>query len=167
MSFNFNELNLSDAEVQTGGLMLKPGRYVVKVKDAKVGDTKNRDGGKVMTVQLEDTNGGGSITHWINVASRSAEAQRIGRNELKTLLHFGGHPNPDRPGDVALIKGLVVGCIVKPSKFTKNGVEKEGSEVGNFVDPADIDPAKYTPRPPLAQKQQAPSVNQFSDDIPF
>ena len=58
MSFNFQELNLSDSEIQ-GGTMLKPGKYVVKVTECKVGPTKANDGSQAMMVKLEDVAGGG------------------------------------------------------------------------------------------------------------
>lgn len=166
MSFNFSELNLSGAEVQSGGSMLKPGKYIATVKEVKVTPTSKNDGSVKMDLVLEAANGGGTIKHWINLYNKtSAEATRIGRNELKTLLHFGGHPNPNQPGDVALIKNLTVGLLIKEAKYTKNGVEKTGSEVGAFIDPAEVDPERYTPRPLAAPPEK--KGDGFADDIPF
>jgi len=163
MSFNFNELNLSDAQVSTGGVSLKPGKYVVKVVDAKIGPSKKNDGSTILSLKLDDVNGGGSINHWINLLVKtSAKATEIGRDELKTLLFYGGHPNPNRPGDVSLIKGLTVGVVIVGKPYTKDGVEKMGSEVKAFIDCAEVDPSKYTPK-----TAPEPKSNKFEDEIPF
>jgi hypothetical protein len=161
MSFNFNELNLTDNEISTGAVILKPGKYVVKIKDTKVEPSKS--GGMIMKVKLEDVNGGGSLNHWINLLVKtSAEATRIGRSELKTMLFYGGHPNPDRPGDVNLINGLTVGVVIKEEKYTKNGMEKNGSAVAAFIDPAEVDPQRYTPKAAPVKK-----ASTMDDEIPF
>lgn len=164
MSFNFNELNLTDSEVSSGSVILKPGKYVAKIKDAKVSPSKKNDGSMVMSLRVEDVNGGGSINHWINILVKSsAEATRIGRSELKTMLFYGGHQNPDKPGDVSTINGLTVGVLIGEEKYMKDGVEKSGSTVKAFIDPAEVDPSKFTPKVLPAKKQG----DGFGDDIPF
>lgn len=165
MSFNFNELNLTDSDVNSGSVILKPGKYVAKIKDVKVAPSKKGDGSMVMSLKVEDIASGASINHWINILVKSsAEATRIGRSELKTLLFFGGHANPDRPGDVSLINGLTVGVVVGETTYTKNGEERKGSEVKAFIDPAEVDPTKFTPKT-LPEKKA--SGDGFGDDIPF
>lgn len=135
MAFSFNELNLSGVEVSTGGGTLQPGRHVCKISDAVIKDT--RTGGKQLEVQLDSVKGGG-IRAWINVhVPASQDATRIGREQLKALLVHGGHPNPDRPGDVASMKGLTVGVAVKSDSYEKNGETRTGSRVHYFFDPSE------------------------------
>ncbi len=162
MSFDFSELSLSSYDISTGAQMLKPGKYVCVIKDAKVGPNKQKTG-VVMTVDLESVGGEGSIKTWINLTSQNAEATRIGRSELKTMLHFAGHPNPDRPGDVSTIKGLKVGVLIRANNYKKDGVDKEGVEVAAFIDKHEVSPETYTPTlPPIKKKE-----DNFGDDIPF
>jgi hypothetical protein len=72
-------------------------------------------------VELEDVDGSGSIRHWINVRHKTSDmAQEIGQRQLKSLLQFGGHPNPDKPGDINTIQGLYVGVVVGMSKERRN-----------------------------------------------
>lgn len=171
--FSFNEMNLTNNEISTGGF-LKKGRYVAEVSEAAVKDNKSKDG-KLLELKFTDTHGAGSIRYWLNLTNKNPDAQRIGRNELKTLLFFGGHPNPNQPGDVALIKKLKVGIVVDESPYKDNfGNEKTRSEVVAIIDPHEIEPEKYQKRvvPPKAaanQQQQAATaaaaVN--ADDVPF
>lgn len=162
--FNFNDLNLSGIEVSTGGSILKPGRHIVKVKDLKVQPTKANDGSQSLAMNLVEANGEGSLKHWINVFIRtSAKATEIGREELKALLTWGGHPNPDKPGVPSSWPELTVGVMVKEEPYTKDGVTKTGSKVHYFCDPAEIDPTNYTPRQVVKKVASAP----LNDDIPF
>lgn len=159
MAFSFNDLNLSGVEAAGGSSTLKPGRYQCKVTDAKLRDT--RSGGKQIEVSLEDVSGGGAIRCWINVfVPSSDQATRIGREQLKALLTFGGHTNPDKPGDIGSLKGLKPGVSVSSQTYTKDGEERTGSSVKYFFDPAEIG----------ASKASAPAGDGFSDlkdDIPF
>lgn len=161
--FSFNDLNLSGVDVQEGRGLLAPGRYVAEVKAAKLKKTSNGQG-TILEVVLADTHGAGAITWNLNVHNPSAEATRIGRSELKSLLHWGGHPNPDKPEDISKIKGLVVGLNVKPDTYMKNGVAQPSAKVSSVFDPADLEPTKYTPRPAPTAAKKADNLN---DDIPF
>ncbi len=164
--FSFSELNLSGFDVSTGGV-LKPGRYVCKPKELKLENTKANDGSKILTMSLQDVAGGGSIKHRINVHNRNKQATEIGRKELKNLLFYGGHSNPDFPGDISTWPELTVGVVVKEEPYTDNyGQPKTGSKVGYFVDPADVDPEHYTPKQ-LPAKKAGATAGGFSDDIPF
>jgi hypothetical protein len=170
MSFSFNELNLSGVAVNTG-TFLQPGKYLARVKEAKVESTKS--GGAKATIKFEEINGGGSITHWINLHLPGKDkATQIGREQFKSLLFFGGHPNPDKPEDINSVKGLVVGIQVRENKYTKDGVEKTGVEVGYVFDPAELDPVNYQPKTatevsPSAGVQAAVGSDIKSDEIPF
>lgn len=162
MAFSFNDLNLSSLEVASGSTTLKPGRYHCEVTDAKLRDT--RTGGKQIEVSFNDLSGQGSIRAWINVHVPSSEkATRIGREQLKALLTFGGHSNPDHPEDIALMKGLKPGVSVVSDTYTKDGEEREGSAVKGYFDPAEIGGTKA--KPPA--DNQSDKKEDLDDDIPF
>jgi len=110
-TFSFSNLSLAGIEAAAGSSVLAPGKYVVKVTDAKVEDTKAGTG-KVLKLRLSCK--AGVISDNLNVANPSPEATRIGLEQLKGLLVNGGHPDPDNIGQhgVASIVGLTVGVIV-------------------------------------------------------
>lgn len=154
--FDFRDLNLSSVEVSAGSSVLKPGKHIVRVSEAKIVPTKKNDGSKQLFIKVGGLNGEGVISHWINMhIVGSPKASEIGREELKSLLVWGGHPNPNHPGDVASIVGLTVGVIVKAKEYTKDGEERTGSVISRFIDPADIDPTNYTPKALPAAKPAA------------
>lgn len=131
--FSFGNLSLSGVTAAAGISVLAPGKYVCKVKEAVIEDTKNK-GGKVLKVKLACDSG--VITANINVFNPSAEAQRIGLEQLKALLVFGGHPDPDNIGQhgVQSIRGLTVGVVVSPDSY--NG--QPSSKVSGFMKPEDV-----------------------------
>lgn len=166
MSFNFNELNLSSYEI-SGGSVLPPGKYVCEVKSAKVEPTAKKDGSMRLAVKLSDLDGAGNINANINVyINGSAEATRIGRNELKSLLFYGGHPNPNSPSDVNTMIGLKVGVVVKERKYIKDGVEKTAHDVAAFIDPHEVKPEVYKKKELPTQAAKSAQDN-LADDIPF
>jgi len=136
MSWSFRDLNLTGVEVQTGG-SLKPGRYVCRVSDPKIKETRN--GGRQVEVRLTDINGSGSVRDFISVyvpgnTENAQTAQRIGRERLKSLLVFGGHPNPDEPGDIKTLDGLIVGVNVEQSEdYEKDGVMRKPGQARRRV----------------------------------
>ena len=116
----FSELDLSGIEEARGVSILQPGTYDVRVLTAEWQEMNNGNGHQVM-VELEDTAGTGTIRHWINVHHKtSKQAQEIGQRQLKSLLQFGGHPNPDKPGDISSLRGLIVGAVVGMSRERRN-----------------------------------------------
>ena len=156
--FSFNNLNLSDVDFSAStNSVLQPGRHVCKVENAELKPT--RTGGQQIVVSLSSTEGSGSIRHFINVYSPvSPDATRIGREQLKALLSHGGHANPDQPGDIDTIKGLVVGVGVNRDSYMKDGQEREGSKVSYYFDPAQAS----------APKAASPEGAKPKDDeIPF
>lgn len=161
MSFSFSDLNLSGVDVgRASGTGLKPGRYICKVTEAKLEDVKSGSG-KKLTVSLAELGGAGSITHWINVyLPKSEEATRIGREQLKALLTHGGHPSPDKPGDVRTMKGLIVGVVVVSEEYVKNGETRKGSAVSGYVSPTEIDPD-------FKAGAKAAGSGELDDEIPF
>lgn len=161
--FSFKELNLSGVEVSSAGATLKPGRHAVEVIEATVKDTKAN--GKMLEIKLNSLEGEGAIRMWINLhVPSSQEATRIGREQLKALLVFGGHPSPDKPGDVATLKGLTVGVSVGSEEYTdKNGNKRDGSKVKSFFPATDIDP-KYAGK---SKPKTTGGLDDMDDDIPF
>lgn len=136
MSFSFSSLNLSGVKAATGGSVLPPGEYVVKVKKAEITDIK--DGGKALKVVMVETNDKGVITDQINVhlPGRSEEAVRIGMETLRALCEFGGHPDPDNIGahGVQSLVGLTVGIRVGSEKYEG----KDRSRVTGYKLPSEV-----------------------------
>lgn len=166
--FNLTDLNLSDVEVSTGGGFLKPGRYVVKTSEAKLVPLASNDGSMKLEIKLTDVNGQGSYKASMNIFNRASKQNTdIARKELKSMLFYGGHPNPDHPGGIHSYNGLTVGVLIKEGKpyVDKNGVQRVGSDLSAFIDPADIDPATFTPRQVLPKA--ATAGHTFNDSIPF
>lgn len=147
MSFSFRDLDLSGNSIESGSVMLEPGRHVTKITDASITNTKT--GGKQVLVVLTAMNGDGSIRDYINIVvpgasadEKKAMSQRIGRDRLKALLHFGGHKNPDNPGDISSMIGLVVGVNVTEDEYEdKEGNKRKGSRVkrgGAYFSPSEL-----------------------------
>jgi len=161
MSFSFNDLNLSGVQVTSGSDTLKPGRYHCEITEAKLRDT--RTGGKQIEVSLKDLSGSGSIRCWLNVHVPSSEqATRIGREQLKAMLTFGGHASPDKPSDIATLKGLKPGVRVVSDTYQQDGEERTGSTVKGFFDPSEIGGKSSAP-----PKENEKSDDDLDDDIPF
>ena len=117
---SFSDLDLSTVAEAKGVSILQPGTYDVRVANAEWQEMNNGNGHQVM-VELEDVSGTGSIRHWINVHHKTSKmAQEIGQRQLKSLLQFGGHSSPDKPGDIATVCGLHVGVVVGMSKERRN-----------------------------------------------
>ncbi len=155
MTFSFSNLNLSNVTAASGGGVLQPGRYVVKVKEATVSDNKAKTG-KVLKVKLVCD--AGVITDNLNVAHTTAEAQRIGLEQLKALLECGGHPNPNQPGDVSSLVGLKVGIIVAQDGVYEG---KPQFKVKGYLKPEDVGTAGAT------SSVTGPTIGAADGDIPF
>jgi hypothetical protein len=136
-SFSFRDLNLKD--VQVSGPSLTPGSYVGHVVKAEIQPT--RTGGHQCVVTLKEEATGALITDYINVnVPSSEEATNIGRSRLKALLTFGGHPNPDNPGDIKTLNKLRVGFKVIEEEYEKDGKKRMGTKLargGAYFSPQD------------------------------
>lgn len=155
--FDFGSLDLSNVKAATAGAVLPPGRYVCTTSDAKVENTKE-GGGKYLSVRLKEINGKGVITGRLNLhLPKSAEATRIGLEQLKGLLTCGGHEDPNNVGQlgVSSINGLTVGVIVKGEKYQG----EDRSAVSGFCKPSDV--KGYESQVP----QETGSIG--DSDIPF
>jgi hypothetical protein len=112
---DFTSLDLSGVEAQASRKMLEPGEHRVKVTEAKVEAMENGNG-KQLVLEFTSLDGHGGIRQWLNIWHSSEKAQEIARSQLKGLLTAGGHPNPDKPGDVATIVGMEMNIVVGMSK---------------------------------------------------
>ena len=171
MSFSFDQLNLSNYEVSTSSV-LKPGRHVCKIKSATPKDS--RSGGKMIALEFDAVDGSGNIRNWINVHVPSSEkATRIGREELKTMLTYAGHANPNHPfaNDVPVssLAGLTVGVRVVSDTYIKDGEERTGSAVKGYFDPAEVGSSTASSPTASATPSEASSSTStdMDDDIPF
>lgn len=151
MTFDFRSLVLSEVDISRSDTnILKPGRYVCKVTDAKV-DAK--DGKYSLVVQLQDTASDGQIRAYLTLHNpNSAKATEVGQKQLKQLAVFGGHKDPNNAPShgVDSFKGLVAGVCV--AENTYNG--KTRSQVSYFFDPKELG-------------VESAEFGDFTSDIPF
>lgn len=170
-AFDFGSLDLSDVK-ESGDSRLRPGIYLCTITGAEITQTKS--GGTALKVELSDSNGAGSIGDFINLSlpGKKPEAERIGRERLKSLCIHARHPNPDKPGNPATLIGLKVGVRVESQPYIKDGVRKDGSGVadrGGYFTPNDA----YTYGPTTVAAPSRTAMNMaaqgaaLNDDIPF
>jgi hypothetical protein len=156
MSFTFNDLDLSSSKVSAGGgKFLTEGRYLVKIKNAE---------------WVKSSKGSGSTTGYYNVkVPSSTESERIGREQLKTLLYWAGHPSPDKPGDINSLKGLVVGVFVG-GKAENEGTSQERTyfKVRASFDPYELDQLNYKQKPaPTNEPKANPLLSETGTVVNF
>lgn len=164
--FNFRELDLSAVKASGISNRLKPGNYVCTISEAKVEQTKSKNGYAAKVVFVADDMSG-EITNYFNVAHKNEDTQRIGREQLKGLLVAAGHPNPDQPGDITSLLKLKVGVRVVEEPYMKDGQQRMGSAVAGFFAPSDY--AKQAPVPlgPTTAPASGGGVSAMKDDLPF
>ena len=124
----FADLDLGNVDVRGGSAILEPGNYNCSVINAEIVNTKSGRG-RQLKVEFRDEGGSGTITDWLNIQNESDIAQKIGREKLKAILEFGGHDNPNKPGDISTLSGLRVGVSVGMSK------ERKDPRTGNVYGP--------------------------------
>jgi hypothetical protein len=166
MNFSFRDLNLRDIEVS--GPSLTPGSHIAKVAKATV--EKTRKGGFQVVVIFKEITTGAMISDYINVAVPSSEeATNIGRSRLKALLTYGGHPSPDKPGDITSLVGLTVGIKVNEEEYEKDGVKKKGVKLlrsGAYFDPRQAG-GSDAPEGRFAVSSHRNNASELDDDLPF
>jgi hypothetical protein len=158
-SFSFSNLSLSGVQAASGAAGLQPGRYICKTKGAEV--MKTKDGkGAFIKVTLVDEGGKGVISDRINVFNANAEAVRIGKEQLRALCEFGGHPDPDNLGQhgIASLNGMRVGVLVGSEEYQgeRRGVVKGYMHPDNVGNSGPAKVAAATPAGSMADS-----------DIPF
>jgi hypothetical protein len=185
--WSFSNLNLSDVNAQRATTGLPIGKHVCVVNDAEI--KKSRSGFQIAIV-LEEIEGLGICKDYITLHSESNEenfklAERIGKERFKALLECAEHPNPNNPGDINSIVGLVVGVICEQDedwtdqhgviraggvKPRRNGAYIKASTLG-YAGPLKVKVSTRfkTERAPAAAKPRAmaPAGADLDDDIPF
>jgi hypothetical protein len=154
--FSFSNLSLEGVQAAAAAKLLPPGRYVAKVVNAEVADSKS--GGKLLKFRVEDVKGRGILSGNLNLMVPGSEkATQIGLEQLKGLLVHGGHPDPDNIGmhGVQSIKGLTVGVVVGTEVY--NGENR--SRITGFCPPSEVVGYEDT--------DAAKSSGGLDDDIPF
>jgi hypothetical protein len=153
--FDFGSLSLKGIKAATGGAVLPKGRYVCEVKDAKIEDTKDKTG-KMLVIRCVEQDGKGVITDRFNIKNKSAEATRIGLEQMRRMLEIGGHPDPDNVGALGLsaINGLIVGIVVGTEKYEG----EDRSKVTSYINPADVLSSGAKP---------AAAAGSIGGDVPF
>lgn len=116
--FDITSLNLSGVKAATTSSTLPPGRHRCVIKSVKLEATKANDG-KFLAVLLGSAGGQGVITARLNIVNKSAEAQRIGMEQLRALAENCGVPDANQPfaGGMTAMNGLEVGVVVKAETY--------------------------------------------------
>ena len=160
MNFSFSNLDLTNVTAAKGAGVLTTGRYVVRIREATIKNTKKEDGSKTLNVRF--TCDEGVITDNINVYIKgSDEATRIGREQLKGMLECAGHPSPNNPGDVSSLVGLTVGIIVGEDGLHQG---KMTYKVKAFMKPEDIGKGGSTA---AMAAEPAPAIGPSKGGLPF
>lgn len=165
MDFDFGQVDLTNVEAGKGRSSPKPGPHTMVVRNPEIVPTKAK--GRQLKIELVTLDGSSRTTDYITMAhpeaatnEKAAMSVAIGKERLKDLLVNGGHPNPNKPGSVKSLDGLIVGVnIVEGDPWTddKGVVRKGGGK-----------PAKSGAyfKPPVTGAGGS-STSKKSDDIPF
>jgi hypothetical protein len=140
--FDITQLSLSGVQAATGVALLPPGKYLCRIKGIKLESTKDKTG-KYLAVSLVEVNNKGSITARLNVQNKSAEATRIGMEQLKGLAESCGAADPNQPFAQGLtsLNDMEVGVIVKADSYDG----RPSSQVSGFCKPSDVGAAAGAP----------------------
>lgn len=165
---SFADLDLTGVEADAGSARLQPGSYLVVCKTAKY-ETKEGTKNKAVVCEFVDESGHGDIRHNFNVVHSSEQAQEIGRKQLKAFLERGGHPDPDRPGDVKSLEGLKVAIFVGLGKpYTGNdGKTRQLTEIKKFMEPDTAVSGPSGAAAPAAAAASGGGGSPLDDRIPF
>lgn len=173
--WSFDKIDLGTVEDGGGRATLYPGNHQVKVAKAEIKTTKAGNG-KYVEVRLENESGQ-YVVDRINVKNPSQTATDIGLARLKSLLTHGGHPTPDKPGDIASLVGLELGVRVEAGESWKdeNGnVRPGGGQPRNSGAYFGLDQGvelgeDTSPKMSTDSSSSAPKTggNMPNDDIPF
>jgi hypothetical protein len=167
------DLDLTGNEVSEGIPLLKAGVYDATSGNIEVKATKT---GKALKVIFTDVNGTGQISFNFNFINSSTEAQRIGRDQLKTFLTHGGHVDPDHPFQhpQEAMSGLKVRIYVEhDGTYTKNNRTYDSFSIKRFAPVSDTPASGPAPvQQPAASSARASGAaaspyRPMDDDIPF
>lgn len=142
---------------------LTPGEYELRSSDAQVKTGANGTDKRVV-VKLTSTDGKGAINAGFNVVNaKSKQAVEIGLAQLKAFLISGGHPNPDNPGDIVNLNGLVCRAYIGMGKpyIGQDGKERSNPEVKRFIMQGETSGAAS------GGASGAAATKRYDDEIPF
>lgn len=160
----FATLNLCGVEEEQGSRTLPEGDHVCRISSAKLEKTVSGSGIKLV-LQFDGLNGG-YVRDVINIANESAQATEIGRRRLKHLLIQANHPNPDQPGDVATMVGLIVGVHVAKGEDWRDDSGQIRS--GGGMPRKNVPYFRAKQDQSFTVTQPRPAANDsFMDEIPF
>ena len=167
MSLTFSDLDLTNV---SEGSALGAGVHLVTISDAKFGP---RNDGERPVLELELNSNGATYTDVLRVYSESEAGARISQQRLKQYLVAIDHDNPNKPGDVNLLKGKRCKIKIEPGKSFR----RDDGSTGNYKNvtavykpDADVD---YVPSAAPAAASMAgimaaaPAAATFDDEIPF
>jgi hypothetical protein len=169
----FGDLDLSGIQGETGSARLREGSYRVKCMKAEI-SAKEGSKDRGVSVEMVCQDGHGDIRHIFNVHHQSEQAQEIGLRQLKGFLEVSGHPNPDRPGDVASLVGLECVIVVGMGRpwTDRDGKSRQNTEIKKFM-PKDAPVAGPAATSAVTKRnvQAAPAGGvrpvDLGDEIPF
>lgn len=170
------DLDLTDNQVSEGLPVLKTGIYDAVSSDVELKASKS---GKMLSVTFTDEAGAGQIKFNFNVVNSSPEAQRIGRDQLKTFLTHGKHPDPDHPFNLpqTAMQGLKVRIFVEhDGTYVKNNRTLDSYSIKRFAPVGDTPAPGASPNPTAGAARQTGGSSSTSssshqrpldDEIPF
>jgi len=174
----FDSLDLSGISEEGGRATLKPGNYICVVTDVEIKTAVS--GGKYIEAVLTDPSCGQHVIDRITVWNKNEKATEIGVARLKSLLSYGGHPTPDKPGQLTSLKGLKVGVRVeagddwvdKKTGETRPGGGKPRNNGAYFSPGSNVPLGEQAPAPAGAATQRGaqdkvPRAAGLDDEIPF
>ena len=174
-SWSFDKLDLANVSDEGGRATLRPGNHSVKIAEAEIKTTKAGTG-KYLQIKLANEEGQ-YVTDRINVHNPNPKATEIGLARLKSLLTFGGHPSPDKPGDIKSIINLKVGVRVEQGESWQDNdgnVRPGGGQPRNngayFALDGSVQLGESEPAPQMAAPAKSSgkaAASMPSDDIPF
>lgn len=169
----FGDLDLSEVQEREFS-RLPPGSWAVKCTSAELDDVAGKKGCKKLVATFEEVGGNGTVRINFNIRNSNPEAQEIGLSQLKTFLVKAGHPNPDKPRDIASLVGLKVGVVTgfgKQYKSSRNDKMVTPVEIKNFFDLNKTEPGGPSGEEPktgsVMSKAAKKTTDDFDDDIPF
>lgn len=162
---NFNDLDLTGDSLQ-GAPRLRVGRHTVRCTEAVWAQKTGTSDWRV-EAKFEALDGTGSTNFYFNTGHHNEDARRIGRSQLKTFLTCAGHPNPDKPGNVTSLKGLVCDVLVdlgKPFRDDKSGKMVQNPEIKTFLPKGD---GSYSGGSAPLSAPDRVAASTLNDSIPF
>lgn len=138
-------LDLSSVKESSGVAGVLPeGKYTCNITNAELKDSKS--GGQYIKVEFTIKEGQPHAKQRVwqnfNVKNANPTAQRVGLEQLKSLLKEAKYPTPDRLTDLTSICGLTVGV---KTRIRKQEGYSDQAEAHYFFTPSEATQADQTP----------------------